>query len=74
MQRHVAQNVTVSDDDLREAMRFMILRMKLVVEPSGAAGIAAVMSGRLPATARRVGVIVCGGNIDPPLLASLWEE
>jgi len=74
VQRHVAQIVTVSDDDIREAMRFMILRMKLVVEPSGAVGIAAVMSGRLPATARRVGVIVCGGNIDPPLLASLWEE
>ncbi len=74
VQRHVAQIVTVSDDDIREAMRFMILRMKLVVEPSGAAGIAAVMSRRLPATARQVGVIVCGGNIDPPLLASLWEE
>ncbi|MDW8145613.1 MAG: threonine/serine dehydratase [Roseiflexaceae bacterium] len=73
VQRHVAQIVTVSDDEIREAMRFVMLRMKLVVEPSGAAGIAAALAGRLPNSARRVGIIVCGGNIDPPLLASLWE-
>ncbi|MCS7291205.1 MAG: threo-3-hydroxy-L-aspartate ammonia-lyase [Roseiflexus sp.] len=73
VQRHVAQIVTVSDDEIREAMRFVMLRMKLVVEPSGAAGIAAALAGRLPDSARRVGIIVCGGNIDPPLLASLWE-
>lgn len=72
VQRHVAQIVTVSDDEIREAIRFVMLRMKLVVEPSGAAGVAAVLAGRLPDSARRVGVIVCGGNIDPPLLASLW--
>jgi threonine dehydratase len=74
VQRPGAQIVTVCADDIRVSMRFLILRMKLVVEPSGAVGIAAVMSGRLPATARRVGVSVCGGNSDPPLLASLWEE
>lgn len=74
VQRHVAQIVTVSDDEIREAIRFVMLRMKLVVEPSGAAGVAAALVGRLPDAARRVGVIVCGGNIDPPLLASLWEE
>ncbi|GIV98765.1 threonine/serine dehydratase [Roseiflexus sp.] len=74
VQRHVAQIVTVSDDEIREAIRFVMLRMKLVVEPSGAAGVAAVLAGRLPDAARRVGVVVCGGNIDPPLLASLWEE
>lgn len=72
VQRHVAQMVTVSDEEIREAIRFVMLRMKLVVEPSGAAGIAAVMAGRVPVGAQRVGVIVCGGNIDPPLLASLW--
>ncbi|MFQ3630280.1 threonine/serine dehydratase [Roseiflexus sp.] len=74
VQRHVAQIVTVSDDEIREAIRFVMLRMKLVVEPSGAAGVAAVLAGRLPDSSRRVGVIVCGGNIDPPLLASLWGE
>lgn len=74
VQRHVAQIVTVSDDEIREAIRFVMLRMKLVVEPSGAAGVAAALAGRLPASAQRVGIIVCGGNIDPPLLASLWDE
>ncbi len=74
MQRHVAQIVTVSDDEIREAIRFVMLRMKLVVEPSGAAGIAAALAGLLPDAAQRVGIIVCGGNIDPPLLASLWKE
>lgn len=74
VQRHVAQIVTVSDDEIREAIRFVMLRMKLVVEPSGAAGVAAALAGRLPYSARRVGVIVCGGNIDPPLLASLWDS
>ncbi|MCS6938925.1 MAG: threonine/serine dehydratase [Roseiflexus sp.] len=73
VQRHVAQIVTVSDDEIREAIRFVMLRMKLVVEPSGAAGVAAALARRLPDSARRVGIIVCGGNIDPPLLASLWE-
>lgn len=73
VQRHVAQIVTVSDDEIREAIRFVMLRMKLVVEPSGAAGVAAALASRLPDSARRVGVIVCGGNIDPPLLASLWR-
>lgn len=73
VQKHVAQIVTVSDDEIRDAIRFVMLRMKLVVEPSGAAGIAAALAGRLPDTARRVGVIVCGGNIDPPLLATLWD-
>ncbi|MDW8214695.1 MAG: threonine/serine dehydratase [Roseiflexaceae bacterium] len=73
VQRHVAQIVTVSDDEIREAIRFVMLRMKLVVEPSGAAGVAAALAGRLPDSAQRVGIIVCGGNIDPPLLASLWE-
>lgn len=73
IQRHVARVVTVSDDEIRAAIRFLLLRMKLVVEPSGAAGVAAALAARLPDTARRVGVIVCGGNIDPPLLASLWH-
>ncbi|MEN9936448.1 MAG: hypothetical protein RLZZ387_3027 [Chloroflexota bacterium] len=72
VREHVAAVITVSDDEILEAVRFALLRLKLVLEPSGAAGLAAVMSGRLPAEARRVGVVLCGGNIDPPLLARLW--
>jgi threo-3-hydroxy-L-aspartate ammonia-lyase len=72
VRRHVADVLLVSDEEILEAVRFALLRLKLVLEPSGAAGLAAVLSGRLPEDARRVGVILCGGNIDPPLLARLW--
>jgi threo-3-hydroxy-L-aspartate ammonia-lyase len=72
VQRHVAEVVTVTDDEILDAVRFALLRLKLVVEPSGAAPLAAALAGRLPADARRVGLILSGGNIDPPMLASLW--
>jgi threo-3-hydroxy-L-aspartate ammonia-lyase len=63
---HVRAVVTVSDEELRTAMRFVFERMKLVVEPSGVAALAALLHGRIPALAgKRVGAIVSGGNIDP---------
>ena len=46
-------------------MRFLMERVKIVAEPSGAVGVAAAMFGKLPAGIRRAGVIVSGGNIDP---------
>jgi len=62
---HVRSVVTVSDDQLRDAMRYAFERMKIVVEPSGAAAIAALLAGRIAGLeGRRVGVIVSGGNID----------
>jgi threo-3-hydroxy-L-aspartate ammonia-lyase len=67
--------VTVSDDELREAMRFAFERLKLVVEPSGAAALAALMQGRIPEIAsRRVGAIISGGNIDAARYADLIAE
>ena len=73
VQRHVADILTVTDDEIREALRFALLRLKLVIEPSGAVPLAALLAGRVPAHYRRVGMIISGGNIDPPVLASLWE-
>jgi threonine dehydratase len=61
--------VTVSDDDLVHTMRFLWERMKLVVEPTGALGLAAAYRGRVPVAGRRVGVILSGGNVD--LVAAL---
>jgi threonine dehydratase len=56
--------VTVSEDDLVDAMAFLFDRLKAVVEPSGAAGVAALLTDRIPDVAgRRVGVIVSGGNV-----------
>ena len=74
VQRHVADIVIVSDQEILEAVRFALLRLKLVVEPSGAATLAALLAGRLPPDLRRVGALISGGNIDPPVLASLWQD
>jgi threo-3-hydroxy-L-aspartate ammonia-lyase len=66
--------VTVSEDEIRDAMRFLWERMKLVVEPSGAVGLAGVLSKKVPASGKRVGVIVSGGNVDvTPLLRSFLK-
>lgn len=72
VQRHVSDVLIVSDDEILEAVRFALLRLKLVIEPSGAAPLAAVLAGRLPANTRCAGLIVSGGNIDPPLLRALF--
>jgi threonine dehydratase len=63
--------LTVSDDEIIETLRFMLFRMKILVETSGATAAAAVMFKKLPTDAKRVGVILSGGNIDPDLLIRL---
>lgn len=73
-QRYVDDVVLVGDDDLRQAMRLLLERSKLLAEPAGAAGLAALIAGKIPNTAgRRVVVVVSGGNVDiarlPELLA-----
>ncbi|WP_340682427.1 pyridoxal-phosphate dependent enzyme [Amycolatopsis coloradensis] len=60
----------VTDDQVRDAMRFAFERLKLVIEPSGATGLAALLSGQVPASGR-VGVIVSGGNVSPERFAEL---
>ncbi|SHH59048.1 pyridoxal-phosphate dependent enzyme [Streptomyces sp. 3214.6] len=63
--------VLVSDDEIRAAMRFAFERLKIVVEPSGATPLAALLAGRVDGLPRRVGVIVSGGNIDAGRFAEL---
>ena len=63
------QVLTVTDDEIIAAMRFMLFRMKMLVEPSGAAAAAAVMFGKLPQNCARVGVVLSGGNVDDDLLS-----
>ena len=55
--------LTVTDDEIRDTMRFLFERMKLVSEPSGASALAALMSGKIDARGKRVGVTISGGNI-----------
>ncbi|MFF4504254.1 threo-3-hydroxy-L-aspartate ammonia-lyase [Streptomyces sp. NPDC001401] len=61
----------VSDDEIRDAMRFAFERLKIVVEPSGATPLAALLAGRASALPRRIGVIVSGGNVDADRFARL---
>jgi threonine dehydratase len=64
--------VTVSDGDLVETMHFFASRMKLVVEPTGCLGAAAVFQKRVDVRGKKVGVVVSGGNIDMIRFAELW--
>lgn len=67
IQEYVDEVITVSDDDIARAIVFMLERAKLVVEPAGAVGVAAMIAGKLcleGATA----TVLSGGNIDPLLL------
>jgi threo-3-hydroxy-L-aspartate ammonia-lyase len=67
----VDEVVTVSDDQIVSAMRFLFERLKLVAEPSGACALAGLMSGTLECTGQRVGVVLSGGNIGADAFASL---
>ena len=60
--------LTISDEEIISAIAFMLFRMKLLVEPSGAAAAAAVFVGRVPTDCKRVGVVLSGGNIDSDML------
>ncbi|MBW3631762.1 MAG: threo-3-hydroxy-L-aspartate ammonia-lyase [Chloroflexi bacterium] len=55
--------LTVSDNEIRDTMRFLFERMKLVTEPSGASALAALLAGKVDGRDKRVGVTITGGNI-----------
>ncbi|MEU4560485.1 pyridoxal-phosphate dependent enzyme [Actinoplanes sp. NPDC023936] len=69
--RLVDEIVLVSDAELREALRFAVDRLKLVLEPSGACGVAALLCGRVRPAPPRIGVILSGGNVGAARLAEL---
>ena len=66
--------VTVSDDEIRAAMRFAFERLKLVVEPSGAAALAALLYAKVDVLGKRVGVTISGGNVDPAAFADALDR
>jgi threonine dehydratase len=71
LQRLADDVLTVSDEEIVATLRFLLFRMKLLVETSGAAAAAAVMFQKLPASVKRAGVVLSGGNIDPEQLKEL---
>ncbi len=71
LQQNAEAVLTVSDREIIEALRFILVRMKILIEPTAAAAAAAVLSNKLPPEIKRVGVILSGGNVDAETLAHL---
>ena len=71
MRTHVSDGLVVSEDDVKDAMRFAFKELKLVVEPGGAAALAAILSGKIDTKDRVTAVVLSGGNVDADLFASI---
>jgi threo-3-hydroxy-L-aspartate ammonia-lyase len=74
MQERVDEIVVVTDDEIRAAMRVLFDRLKMVIEPSGASALAAVLSGAVDARGRRVGVTLSGGNVGLERFLALMQD
>ncbi len=64
MRERVDEVVLTTDDEIRAAMRFAFERLRVVLEPSGASALAAVLAGTVDVAGRRVGITLSGGNVD----------
>jgi threonine dehydratase len=73
IQKYVEDIVLVSDREIRDTMKFLLTRMKMLIEPSGAATAAALHQRKLPAGMKRVGAILSGGNVDLEFLQTLGD-
>jgi threonine dehydratase len=71
LQQMAEDVLTVSDEEIVETLKFFLFRMKLLVEPSGAAAAAAILHRRQPQNVKRIGVVLSGGNIDADFLSQL---
>lgn len=69
LKRNLAGAVGVTDAEVAEAMRYAFATLKLVVEPGGVVGLAALLTGKVSARGRTVGVVLSGGNVDAELFA-----
>lgn len=72
-QRVLSGALSISDMEAAEAVAYAFRTLKLVVEPGGAAGLAAILSGKLDGKGKTTAVILSGGNIDPGLFAAIIE-
>jgi threonine dehydratase len=62
--KHVHRIVTVSEESIVKSMRFIWERMKIIIEPSSAVPVAALMDGKIETAGKRIGLIISGGNVD----------
>jgi threonine dehydratase len=71
MKKNLAGAVGITDAEVAEAMRYAFSTLKLVVEPGGSVGLAALLTGKVPCAGKTVGVVLSGGNVDPDQFAQV---
>ena len=74
LKRRVRGGATVTESEVRNAMAFAFRRFKLVVEPGGAAALAAILAGKVPTRGAVTAATLSGGNVDPALFASILRD
>jgi threonine dehydratase len=74
IRQRVESILLVSEEEIREAMRFLLMRAKILVEPSGAVAAAAALYRKFPPGLKRIGVVLSGGNVDADVLAAVLAE
>lgn len=72
--QRLAGALTVTDEEVAEAVRYAFRTLKLVVEPGGAVSLAALLAGKVEAAGRTTAIVLSGGNIDPALFAAIIED
>ncbi|MCB4321472.1 threonine/serine dehydratase [Alcaligenes sp. 13f] len=72
--QHLAGGLSVSDTELKEAIRFAYRELKLVIEPGGAAPLAALLAGKIDVVGKTIGIVLSGGNVDAEKFARYITE
>ncbi len=72
-QKLVKGITVVTDEEACDAVRYAFTELKLVLEPGGAVGLAAILSGKIPAKGRTIAVTLSGGNVDPAQFARIIQ-
>jgi len=74
VQKHVSEVITVTDDEIISAMKLIWDRMKIIIEPSGAVPLAAILKAKEKFAGKKVGMILSGGNVDLAKVLELFSK
>jgi len=71
VKKYVDEIVKVEEENIIDTLRFLLERVKILAEPSGAVSLAGLLSGRIPCRDKKIAVVISGGNVDLNTLADL---